>query len=335
MNLERLGRGNKLSAAVGVLVVLAVVGGAYLVFAEQEPVEISNAQELQQVREDLDGRYVLMDDIDMSGIDNFDPIGYTETPEGAITDSDALRHPFTGEFDGNGHTISNLTINRPDAVGVGLFHAVGSEGSVKNVILKDVNVTGGSGTGGLAGMQWGTVTESRVTGKVSGGQLYVGGIVGYIEDRSSQAGDGKIRESHAEVDIKGNSHVGGITGSIGRDSVVSNSYATGNVSGRRNVGGLVGTNLLGKAIESYAVGRVDGVEDVGGLVGMNRGGVMDSYWDINSTGQDDSAGGTGLKTSEMTGSAARENMEGFGFGGTWRTTEGDYPRLTWQDEMDG
>jgi len=332
MNLESM-RSNEVRMAVAALLLLAVVGGAYLVFAEQDTVEISNAEELQQIREDLDGHYVLVDDIDMSGIDNFDPIGYTETPEGAITASDVVRRPFSGEFDGNGHTISSLMINRPDEIGVGLFHAVGSEGSIRNVTLKDVNVTGGSGTGGLAGMHWGTVTETRVTGKVSGGRWYVGGIVGYNDNPSSQPG-GKIRESYAKVDTKGNSNVGGVTGLIGRGSVVSKSYAVGNVSGRKNVGGLVGKNLLGKTIESYAAGRVDGDEDVGGLIGMNSGDVMNSYWDINSTGQSESAGGTGLTTSEMTGSAARENMEGFDFEETWRTTEDDYPRLAWQTEED-
>jgi hypothetical protein len=72
----------------------------------------------------------------------------------------------------------------------------------------------------------------------------------------------------------------------------------------------------------------------GGLViGSNGGDVTNSYWDINTTGQESSAGGTGLTTSEMTGSAARENMEGFHFGETWRTTE-EYPRLAWQAEED-
>jgi len=335
MNLGGFGSG-RVRVAVAALLLLAVVGGAYLAFADQEPepVEISNAEELQQIREDLDGHYVLVEDIDMSGIDNFDPIGYTETPEGATTAGDVVRRPFNGDFDGNGHTISNLTINRPDEVGVGLFHAVGSEGLIKNVTLKDVNVTGGSGTGGLAGMHWGTVTETRVTGKVSGGRLYVGGIVGYNEDPSSPPGDCRIRESYAKVDTKGNGHVGGITGLIGRGSVVSKSYAMGNVSGRKNVGGLVGTNLLGKTIESYATGRVYGDEDVGGLVGTSRGDVMNSYWDINSTRQNESAGGTALTTSEMTGSAARENMEGFNFEEIWEITEGDYPCLAWQAETD-
>jgi len=80
---------------------------------------------------------------------------------------------------------------------------------------------------------------------------------------------------------------------------------------------------------------VTGNASVGGLVGRNRAGtVTDSYWDINATGQKISAGGKGLTTEEMTGSTARENMEGFDFGETWRPTE-EYPRLTWQaDESD-
>ena len=76
---------------------------------------------------------------------------------------------------------------------------------------------------------------------------------------------------------------------------------------------------------------------MGGLVGINGDSdVTDSYWDVNTTGQDDSAGGVGLTTEEMTGSAARENMEGFDFDETWEivTNPDDYPRLAWQSETD-
>jgi hypothetical protein len=366
MDLERLGRGNKVRVAVGIFVVLAVVGGGYLAFAEQEPVGISNSQELQQMRENPSGNYVLVDDIDLSHIDNFEPI-----------------ENFTGAFDGNGHTISNLTIDRPETDGVGLFRTVrdstrlfglvGDKGTVRNVRIKDANVTGFEDVGGLVGRNVrGTVTESYLQGNVSANRR-VGGLVGLntgIVTKSYTKGDvsaswgagglvginrGTVVESHAEVSMTGDEWIGGLVG-VNADEV-RNSYATGDVAGNRG-GGLVGYNIIdstvrrsystgnvigdggglvagneGEIEESYAMGSVTGEnEDTGGLVGEFDGDVTDSYWDVNTTGQDNSAGGAGLTTSEMTGSAARENMEGFNFGETWRSTEDDYPRLVWQDE---
>ena len=346
MNLGSLRR-NKVWVAVGVLVVLAVVGGAYLAFADDEPVEISNAEELQQIRENPSGNYVLVDDIDMSHIDNFEPI-----------------ENFTGTLDGNGHTISNLTINRPEMDWVGLFLSVrddtrlfglvGDKGTVKDVRLKDANVTGDKYVGSLAGANLGTVTGSSTTGEVRGDEV-VGGLVGQNEGTIRESytsnyvsGDsvlgglvgwnyGGIVESYSTSDVTGGSTVGGLVGTnhaIPRtEGTVVKSYSTGDVSGEEEVGGLVGHNRVdGDVSESYATGRVMGDNKVGGLVGVSSGDVSNSYWDTGANQRNNSVAGTGLTTDEMTGSAARENMDGFDFGETWRTTEDDYPRLAWQDE---
>jgi len=364
MNLESLRR-NKVGVAVGVLVLLAVVGGVYLAFADDEPVEISNAEELQQVREDLDGHYVLVDGIDLSNIDNFEPIG-----------------GFTGTFDGNGHTISGLTIDRPETDRVGMFRAVNEEtrffglvddeGTIEDLILRDVNVTGGEFVGGLVGINVGTVTNSAVDGEVTG-ESRVGAVVGLngnggrlggLRAEGSVSGGEKagglvgenadeVLESHAEVNVTGDEWVGGLVGSNEYRATVTESYATGDVSGEGGLvgintgevrdsyatgevergGGLVGWNM-GSVHTSYATGKV--TDSAGGLVGGNDGDVADSYWDVNSTGQTISDGGVALTTSEMTGSSARESMDGFDFEETWETVTNpdDYPRLAWQSETD-
>jgi len=289
MNLERLGRGNKVGVAVGVVVLLAVVGGAYLAFADRT-VEISNAEELQDMKNDLDANYVLVSDIDASEIENFEPIGNSEKP-------------FTGSFDGNGHTISNLMINRPKEWEVGLFSRV-EGGSIRNIGIEDVNVSGRRVVGGIVGVNEGEVHESYVTGKISGDSV-VGGVVGLTLYNGGDSG------------------------------VVVDSYAESDVSGNEVVGGIVGQNN-GEVVRSYAVGEVTGNVDVGGLIGYDGDGAGNSYWNINSTGQEISAGGTGLTTDEMTGSAAHESMDGFDFEDTWETVTDpdDYPRLAWQSETD-
>jgi len=79
---------------------------------------------------------------------------------------------------------------------------------------------------------------------------------------------------------------------------------------------------------SYASGTISGNTNVGGLVGNINGDVINSYWDVESTGQGqrDSDEGTGLTTSEMTGDNAETNMVGFDFNDTWNTTD-MYPIL--------
>jgi len=339
-------RSSKARLVVGVLLLLAGAGGAYLAFSDQEsePVEISNAEELREIRDDLDGHYVLVEDIDLSHIDNFEPIGNSQDP-------------FTGTFDGSGHTISNLTIDRPDEDSVGLFRYVGRDGTVENVGLTDVDVRGNTVVGSLVGSNMrghnvlGSVRGSYVTGSVSGDGR-VGGLVGF--------NSGIVEASYAMSSVKGNQEVGGLVGLNG--GYIEEAYVVSNVTGDEVVGGLAGSNG-GFINESYSMGNLTGNGVVGGLVGANGGVVKtsyttsnvigdekagglvgshdsfgvrpeSSYWDINSTGQEISAGGTGLTTDEMTGSAARENMDGFDFDETWGTMEDDYPRLAWQSETD-
>ena len=82
-----------------------------------------------------------MNDLDLSGI-NWDPIG-----TGGAGDNKY----FKGVFDGNGHTIKNLTINRPDEDTVGLFGSISSGAEIKNLGLTDVDVIGNDYVGGLVG----------------------------------------------------------------------------------------------------------------------------------------------------------------------------------------
>ncbi|MDO8262573.1 MAG: GLUG motif-containing protein [Gallionella sp.] len=192
---------------------------------------------------------------------------------------------FTGQFDGLGYTISNLVINRPTTSYVGLFgYAVGS--SIMNVGLVNSSVTGSSDVGALAGYSSGTIGSSYVSGAAVLGNSSVGGLVGYN------------------------------FGSI------SNSYVSGgSVMGSSKVGGLVGYNGLTATItNSYSTGKVTGSVNVGGLVGTNSGTITDSYWDITTSGQATSAGGTGLTTTQM---MTQASYTGFDFTNTWWMIDGN------------
>jgi len=125
--------------------------------------------------------------------------------------------------------------------------------------------------------------------------------------------------------------------------LVSNCYSTGNVSGDSRVGGLVGQNKEGNVNSSYSTGNVSGEEDVGGLVGWKdeESIVSRSFWDIETSCRDNSAGGTGNTTEEMmkydTFNVAEWSITKVDdpsipiTSRTWKiVNEKDYPRLGWQ-----
>ncbi|AZL54674.1 filamentous hemagglutinin N-terminal domain-containing protein [Aliarcobacter skirrowii] len=210
---------------------------------------------------------------------------------------------FNGTFDGLGFTISNLYINRPTQSYVGLFGYT-NNATIKNIGLKDVNITGSLFVGGLVGVNNGTISNSYATGTVSGTGDFVGGLVG----------------------------VNGGT--------ISNSYATGSVKGNKDVGGLVGWNL-GKIENSYATGSVIGNSNVGGLVGNNEyGTISNSFFDKDTTkqtqgvGSDSSAEGVSGKTSAELQSLATFTGAGWNIQGDSTIDKGT-PFLAWQKSGNG
>ena len=109
----------------------------------------------------LSGDYALGRNIDATATSTWNEAGFT--PIGNATT------PFTGSFDGLGHSISNLTINRSEKLNVGLFGRTGTGSVIQNVGLVGGNVTGAASVGGLVGSNFGTVSNSYATGSVSGG----------------------------------------------------------------------------------------------------------------------------------------------------------------------
>jgi len=290
---------------LSLVLVLTLVSVSFLAVgstAAQEAVEVSDPQELHEVRADLGGDYVLVNDIDMSDVAGFDPIG--DRDDG-----------FSGGFDGDGHVVEGMTVDRPEADGVGLFGAVEDGGTVENVGLEDADVTGGENVGGIAGFNAGNVTRSYVDGEVTATEERVGGVVGWNRH-------GLVADSYSEAEVSGASRVGGVAG--WNTGTVERTYAVGEVSGTRIAGGLVGQ--LGS--------------------GQQRAGteaaLRDSYWDTDTTGQSRAAGETreglaettvenveGLSTDEMRGDGAAETMEALVSSANWRTTDG-YPALAWE-----
>ena len=282
--------------------------------SSHSPYQITDVYGLQGIGSTgmLGYEYTVANDIVASGTSAWDG-GSGFAPIGASASS-----IFTGTFDGQGHTITGLTINRSSTDYVALFGYVGKVGVVKVGVVKNVGLLGGAVTGNgfvgnLVGYNYfGTISNSYATGNASG-QRQVGGLVG-----SNYGGD--ISESYATGSVTNRGNItGGLVG-INRGTI-SNSYATGQVTGINNVGGLVGQNMTvpgsetlfkGSISNSYATGSVTGSIRVGGFVGNNSGAINASYFDTESTGKSSAFGvNTGTLTVTSLTSANMKKSSNF------------------------
>ena len=212
-------------------------------------------------------------------------------------------------------TVSNCycsgSVSGNDQVGALVGH---NDGTVSNSYSTG-SVSGNDLVGGLVGGSIDTVSNSHSSGTVIG-ESRVGGLVGGINgivtnsySSASAIGDRQIgglvgyanectiSNCQSTGSATGDSYVGGLVG-WNRDTV-RNCYSLASVTGEWLVGGLVGHNR-GTVSNSYSSGVVSGSEDVGGLVGRNYDAIVsNSFWDIQTSGQTTSDGGTGKTTAEM------------------------------------
>jgi len=261
---------------------------------------ITNSHQLQLINTNLAGSYVLGNSIDLtetgavqagspgtySGMwssAGFVPIG-TDGASNVLTG--ASGPGFQGSFNGNGYTISDLTINRPFANYVGLFGQIGplsgftTGATVENLNLVSANVTGNQWVGGVIGYipgPFNTVANINFSGNVTGGTeaSYVGGVIGATYDGSTT--ESNLTSSGT---VTGGDDVGGLIGFDGATLFYSSSSS--NVSGSEYVGGLIGRGLYVSVDELglfgvFATGTVTGTQFVGGLAGSYAGAIDYAY----------------------------------------------------------
>jgi len=256
---------------------------------------------------DWDAHFELMADIDLGKYtgDSFNVIGYWQSP------SDYRL--FNGVFDGAGHAIYNFTYESNGVDNIGLFGYAGDFGpghaEITNLGLVNPNVNAGSATsvGPLVGrMAEGTISHCYVYGGGAVGDVSVGGLVG--------GNSGDIVNCYSRIDVS-------------------------SISGHGPVGGLMGIGYGGSVSNCYSTGKLFGNEGaIGGLVGAGVPNVMNSFWDVNNSDCNSSAGGTGKTTVEMQTESTFTDA-GWDFVGEiingandiWDICEGmNYPKLTWQ-----
>ncbi|GAA4256881.1 MBG domain-containing protein [Azospirillum formosense] len=240
---------------------------------------VTNLHQLQLIDANPAGSYRLGADIDAQATSGVDAAGVWGA--GGFTPLGTGGAGFTGQFDGRGHLIRGLTVNRPTSDDVGLFGRIGTGGSVGYVGLDATStVTGRDRVGALAGWNGGTILQSFSRAGVSGQGVGTGGLVGL--------NTATIRQSYATGAVTGQGDgVGGLVGDNNVGGSIAQSYATGAVTGQGvGVGGLVGNNGAGSSIaQSYATGAVSGQDAaLGGLVGRNDGTTTLSYWNTQTSG---------------------------------------------------
>ena len=233
---------------------------------ETDPYRVTDAGDLAKLAADVNGGddcadtyFLLTSDIDLGGFDAGDGGGWMPVGNGSS--------PFSGSFDGGGHVIQNLTIDRPDTSTVGLFGDIEADGAVQNLGIVGGTVSGGGTVGGVVGLSFdGTVTNCYNTCEIIGNGE-VGGVVGF--NRGTATNCRNIGDINGVV-------IGGIVSDAGgviglNTGMVSNCYNTGAVTGAYgHVGGVVGNNWTGTVTSCHNTGAVNGNGWVGGVVGYNQ-----------------------------------------------------------------
>ena len=310
------------------------------IFVEQD-IPIATCQELQDMQNGLTKKYYLASDIEClmtnpNSTGNFNPI-LDWDPSGTWADRKGFKpvSTFTGSFDGKGHQIKDLYIDRSSENYVGLFGRISNFADIENVGLINVNIKGQNNVGSLCGegnsfkitnsySVGSIIGDGQIAGLVGwaiGGEIHKSYFVGSVKSIAEMSGNiaglialtdnTRITRSYSggsvEGSLGGGGHIGGLVGQFHNSSRIENSYSTSDVSGILHVGGLVGrSNAGGTITNSYSTGSVvkaaPYAAHLGGLFATNGGSsaiVTNSYWDTETSGQGGSAGGTGKTTEDM------------------------------------
>ena len=231
---------------------------------------------------------------------------------------------YTGTFDGNGHTITGLTINQKETSFLGLIGFLSSGGKVQNLTMKNVNLTGYWNVGGVVGYNNnGIVTACTVSGSINGSEN-VGSVVGnnYL---------GTVTACYnTSSTVNGSYLVGGVVGQNNKGTVTACYNTSGSVYGKGTVGGVLGNNDNGTVTACYnASGSIYGESLVGGVLGNNYNGTLTAcYW--SGLPDNDNGGATKVDGTTVTWQTAVDAMNAAlqSAGSEWRyELTGELPTL--------
>ncbi len=222
------------------------------------------------------------------------------------------KNGFKGSYNGQGHVIDSLYINRPAQDSISFFGVLSFSATIDNLGLTNVNITGHNAVGGFCGFNHaGTTNNCYATGSVSGKGNNTGGFCGYSYE-------GNIRNCYYTGSVYGKSLVGGFCGSnkvrscisIFNNAPINNCHSTGIVTGIDNIGGFCGVNE-GTIHNCYAKGSVLGEgEFIGGFCGENKGDIRYCHATGNSSGKGVVGGFCGVNYDYISKSYATGSVSG-------------------------
>ena len=256
--------------------------------------------------------YELGRDIEYSYSGYADDHNYVQSI-GRINEDEDIYYPFTGHFDGKGHSVSGIRIYRKGTTGVnsyrGLFGWIGQGGTVTGITLRDARITGHTAVGGIVGLNSGTVSDCYVGSDVvihalAEDAVYHGGIAGY--------------------------NMGTVTGCVSAATV---SIDDGSTFGYTNgpagclyYGGIVGYNYEGTLSGNLALGATVSAaanDTYGAIAGYNGGTLSQNFYSGCTVAGVADAGDVGLGNhrDEATGSYIISDVDG-----AWKLAQGDVNR---------
>ena len=240
----------------------------------EKVIEIADAEGLAKIGNDpgypLNGSYLLTSDIDLGGEQHpWTPIG--------------SKISFTGEFNGNGHTISGLYINKTADL-QGLFAEISGDPVIRDLTVMG-EITGSTYTGGIVGQCRGGVISGctsyvRLTGT---GEGRIGGITGYVDY-------GTISDCTAEGMINGHYLCGGIAG-MAVGAVIENCRSLTDVSGENGIGGICGVTDYSEIKNCENAGNISAEYRSGGIIGYSISSAINNCENAGNIFADDHSGG--------------------------------------------
>ena len=271
--------------------------------------EIANGEQLARLAQDVNGGttykgkfFKLTANIDLGG-NEWTPIG-------------VKWNCFEGTFDGNGHTVSNFTINKPDESYLGLFGK--NKGTIMNLGVEKAEINGYEFVGGVCGYNDGVKIQNCYNTGTVKGYNYVGGVCGF----NCGTNYATIENCYNTGTVSGTEEIGGVCGYNDYNGTIQNCYNTGAVSGSKDIGGMCGNNNYSGTIKNcYNTGSVSGNGEtssaIGGVCGYRQGGTITNCYynkDICTVGGinggDKEGSATGLTTEQFC-SGTLENLVGF------------------------
>jgi glucan-binding YG repeat protein len=271
---------------------------------------IYTVEDLDKVRNNLNNKYILMKNIDLSTATDEGGTYFNSGAGWEPIGSEAA--PFTGIFDGNGHSIKGMKMNlvsTDQVVYAGLF------GYVKNATVQNVELvesiieadnqsavpdSSDAYAGGVIGYADNVVlTNVSNSGNVTAFSLlksYAGGIIGFVDTDYNKTST--ITDVHNSGEINAKTTTGGIAGKITRTNVTgatNQGSMNASLKGNKNAGGIVGDASQSTITDSLNEGSIHFTNDGGGIAAYIH------YTSINTSvnkgkviSQNDSSDGGGI-----------------------------------------